>query len=424
VRSRLLLLGLLASFLAVPFVASAQEDRVVHIIEVTGVLDGRKADFVVDAIERAATAGNVEVAILQVDSPAAVLDREQYETLRQMIANPPLPLVAWVGEAPAVVSGGVLDLVTSAPLRVAAPGVSAGHWTGGPDFEGASGQPPSAISTAGMATGLVTVDAPVPGVFDLVQAETASPRQVAQALDGMTVAGEQLSTLRPFTDADGTTGITLLTTVIQQPGYWTQLLGLASRPEALFFFLVVGLTIAAFEFYAIGPGIASGVAAACLALAAAGMTVLPVRLPVLALVVGAIWLLSVSYQRGGVVALSGLGLLGLVVGGFTLTDAAPQVAPSVVGVLLTIASAAFFFLLAMPVVARSRFSTQTIGREGLIGREGVATVDFGPDGEVEVDGGRWKATAHRESGIRAGDPLTVTAIDGWYLEVAPKDREK
>jgi membrane-bound ClpP family serine protease len=95
-----------------------------------------------------------------------------------------------------------------------------------------------------------------------------------------------------------------------------------------------------------------------------------------------------------------------------------------VGVLLTIAAAAFFFLLAMPVVARSRFSTQTIGREGLIGREGVATVDFGPDGEIEVDGGRWKATAHRESGIRAGDTLTVTAIDGWYLEVAPRDREK
>lgn len=422
-RSRLFLLGLLAAFL-LPVTASAQSDRAVHIIEVTGVLDGRKADFVIEAIERAADAGNVEVAILQIDSPAAVMDREKYESLRRVISDPPLPLVAWVGAAPAVVSGGVLDLVVGAPLRVAAPGVRAGHWTGGPDFQAIGGQPPPSISAAGMAAGLVTVDTPIAGVFDLVQPETASPRQVAQALDGLTVGGERLSTLRPFTDADGTTGITLLTTVIQQPGYWTQLLGLASRPEALFFFLVVGLTIAAFEFYAIGPGIASGVAAACLALGAAGMTVLPVRLPVLLLVVGSIWLLSVSYQRGGVVALSGLGLLGVAVGGFTLTDAAPQVTPSMVGVLLTIAAAAFFFLLAMPVVARSRFSTQTIGREGLIGREGVATVDFGPDGEVEVDGGRWKATAHRESGIRAGDPLTVTAIDGWYLEVAPRNREK
>lgn len=423
-RSRLALLGLLFAVVLVPLSAFAQTERVVHIVEVTGVIDGRKADFIIDAIERAAASGDVEVAILQVDSPAVVLDDERYEELRRLISNPPIPLVAWVGEAPAVAAGGVLDLVMSAPLRVAAPGVRAGHWTGGPDFLGIGGQAPSSIEEAGMAGGLVTVDAPVPGVFDLVQPETASPRQVAQALDGMTVAGQQLSTMRPFDDADGNSGITLLTTVIRQPGYWTQLLGLASRPEALFFFLVVGLTIAAFEFYAIGPGIASGVAAACLALAAAGMTVLPLRLPVLLLVVGSVWLLSMSYQRGGVVALNGLGLLLLTVGGFTLTDAAPQVTPSVVGVLLTVASAAFFFLLGMPVVARSRFSTQTIGREALIGREGVALVDFGPDGEVEVEGGRWKATAHRESGIRAGDPLTVTAIDGWFLEVAPKEREK
>ena len=39
---------------------------------------------------------------------------------------------------------------------------------------------------------------------------------------------------------------------------------------------------------------------------------------------------------------------------------------------------------ALTTVVRARFSTQTIGREGLIGREGVATVDFGPDGEVAV----------------------------------------
>ena len=85
--------------------------------------------------------------------------------------------------------------------------------------------------------------------------------------------------------------------------------------------------------------------------------------------------------------------------------------------LLTIGSAAFFFLLAMPTVARSRFSTQTIGREGLIGRAGQAVTALTPDGEVDIDGAVWRATSHREAGIAPGDPIEVIGVEGWFLEV-------
>ena len=64
----------------------------------------------------------------------------------------------------------------------------------------------------------------------------------------------------------------------------------------------------------------------------------------------------------------------------------------------------------MPTVARSRFSTQTIGRESLIGRPGVAASDLTPDGEVEIDGATWRATSHREAGITKGDPVTVLGV--------------
>jgi membrane-bound ClpP family serine protease len=68
-------------------------------------------------------------------------------------------------------------------------------------------------------------------------------------------------------------------------------------------------------------------------------------------------------------------------------------------------------------MGRARFSTKTIGRDGLVGKSGFAIGDFGPDGVVEVDGARWPATAHRESGIRAGSEILVTAVQGWRLEV-------
>jgi membrane protein implicated in regulation of membrane protease activity len=78
----------------------------------------------------------------------------------------------------------------------------------------------------------------------------------------------------------------------------------------------------------------------------------------------------------------------------------------------------------MPTVQRARFSTQTIGREGLIGERGVALADFEPDGLVEVKGARWRATAHREAGLRVGSDVVVSGVDGMFLEVEPAHAER
>lgn len=78
----------------------------------------------------------------------------------------------------------------------------------------------------------------------------------------------------------------------------------------------------------------------------------------------------------------------------------------------------------MTAVARSRFSTPTLGREHLIGRQGTALTDFDPNGEVDVDGARWLAAAHREAGIQRGDAVVVAAIDGRFLEVEPVEAPK
>ncbi|MDH5615987.1 MAG: nodulation protein NfeD, partial [Acidimicrobiia bacterium] len=81
-----------------------------------------------------------------------------------------------------------------------------------------------------------------------------------------------------------------------------------------------------------------------------------------------------------------------------------------------------FFLVAMPTVARSRFSTPTIGRDSLIGRIGTAVTEVAPEGAVEIDGARWRALGHRESGIGAGDSVKVVGIEGIFLQIEP-DRE-
>jgi membrane-bound serine protease (ClpP class) len=412
---RILLSSVLLAVGAISLVAQAQEpERTVEVIELSGPFDARLVDFARDAIE-AAAGRQVEVVVLAIDSPGSVAPVEDLAGLIGVVAAPPLPVVAWLGPAPGTTGGGALQLAAAAPFTAAAPGVELGAWSPSRAGDPSSGDlvpPPT-----GLEAGTI-VDGPVEGLIDLVQ---PSIRQLIQDLDGVvvpTASGEvTLSTIRPFTAPDGSEGVTVLETVIRQPGWWEGLLGLAVSPEATFFFLVAGLVVAAFEFYAIGPGVAASVALASLGLAAYGMAVLPVRWWAVVLTVLAVGLLSTSYQRGGVSVLTGIGLGGLAVAGLAFTDAAPQITPSLLGVAGTVAAAGFFFLLAMPTVARARFSTQTIGRDHLLGVEGRAVVDLTPDGIVEVAGARWRASSHREAGIRGGDPVVVVGVDGEYLEV-------
>ena len=80
-----------------------------------------------------------------------------------------------------------------------------------------------------------------------------------------------------------------------------------------------------------------------------------------------------------------------------------------------------FFVTAMPVAVRSRFSTPTIGRESLIGEVGEAAVDIAPDGVVLLRGARWRARTNRATPISAGDPIRVVEVDGLVLEVEPPE---
>ena len=52
---------------------------------------------------------------------------------------------------------------------------------------------------------------------------------------------------------------------------------------------------------------------------------------------------------------------------------------------------------------------------------GGVSSNFGDiqDGEVTVDGARWRASGHREAQIREGDPVEVVGVSGIVLEVEP-----
>jgi membrane-bound serine protease (ClpP class) len=369
----------------------------IDVIDVSGPLDRSALEFLADSIDQGAEIGQ-ELAIVQLNS-SAVLDRDAFERLADLVENPPIPVAIWVGPHPAHAYGAAAQLPELASHAAIAPGASElGHF-----------QP------AILGEDRARSDESIPAAETGLDLQPAI-RQYIQDLDGVTFQTSRgpviVSTLA---EVDG--GITAKTPTFHKPGLVTRFFRLAVTPEAAFFFLVMGLTIAVFEFYALGPGVAAAVAAVSLLLGGWGVLTLPVNWWAIVLVAVGFVLLVAAHQLGGIFVGTLIGALVLQIAGMFLVEGGGQIDPRWWLVLPSVAGVLFFFVLAMPTVQRARLSTETIGRETLIGEVGTALLDFDPDGLVEVRGARWRGTAHRESGIGEGDPIEVTGVDGLYLEV-------
>jgi len=413
VVSRIIPLLLIAWFLLVlgtPVIGDEPGGHI-EIIEVSGNLDGPALDFVSDRVEAAAR-GGATAAVIQLDSRATLSGGLPHLAAR--VADPPLPLVVWVGPAPASAFGGAAHLLAAAPIKAAAPGVRIGYTQ--PVVAGdAARHPDRTEPLEGIAASAFTVAEPTEGLVEIV---APSISNLLVELEGRTVQvrGEMvtLRTLRSTGD-----GAAAIETVFYEPSIGVRLLQVATGVEAAFFFLVAGLAVVVFEFYALGPGIAAGVAALMLLISGYGLAVLPLRGWAVGLALAGIWFLTADFQRGRAGPLTALGAVAMLVGGLYFTDAAPQIRPSWWVVTVITVSVTAFYVIGIRTVARARFSTPTMGRRHLIGRAGVAITRFDPDGVVEVEGARWQATAHREAGLAPGDPVVVRAVDGPVLEVDP-----
>ena len=406
VRQTLLIAALLSILVACSGPGESGGEPGIDVIDVSGPLDASALEFMNDSIEGAAASGQ-ELAVLQINSPA-VLDAVGFEVLQATVANPPLPVAVWLGPSPAVAFGGAALIVTEAGERAVAPGSNIGLIS------------PVVLGADGVWVGSgdpILWEASLPA--ELTEySQQPSIRQYLQDLNGETFRTASgpvtVETIAPFEE-----GVTLKPVTFRQPGLGVRFFRLAATPEAAFFFLVVGLAIASFEFFAIGPGVAAGVAALSLLLAAWGVVNLPVRPWAVGLALMGWALLTAAYQKGGVLVLTLLGAVTLQVGGTFLVDGGGQIDPRWYLVLPSVLAVLFFFRLAMPTVQRARFSTRTIGRDALIGERGVALESFDPDGVVEVRGARWRATAHREAGLTQGAEILVAGVDGMFLEVEP-----
>ena len=172
-----------------------------------------------------------------------------------------------------------------------------------------------------------------------------------------------------------------------------------------------------FEFYTASIGLAGLVGALCLIGAFVGFSHLPVHWWALALLFLSMFGFAVDVQAGGLAVWTGIGTVCLITGSWFLYGGAAQLRPAWWVFLVVIVGAMLFMLGGMTAMIRSRFSTPTVGREGMIGEDGTAEVAVDPDGVVVIRGARWRARTNRATPIQAGEPVKVVAVEGLVLEV-------
>ncbi len=388
----------------------------VDVLQVSGFLDKIMANGIRQAIVTAGSDGS-QALVLQVNLKGTVIPDSDVVELAELMLGSKVPVAMWVGPSGAKAVGVAGQLMAVAAVNGMAPGSKIGNF-GDPLVVGgkslAFGEATDRLRNGRLGyTDARKLGALKPGND---AGGTAVLGEMIVALDGVTVNGTTLHTARSI-ERDGQPGRTVSgNTRFSKLGLVDQLFHTVASPAVAYLLIIIGLCLLLFEFFTAGVGVAGVLAAICTILGCFGLVALPTRWWAFGLLVLAIVAFGIDVQAGLPRLWTGIGVAAFVVASRFLFHG---IYLSWVSLLVGIGGVLATFLSGMPSMVRTRFSTPTIGREWMIGREGVATADIKPDGVVRVGEGVWRARTNRATPIASGDAIRVAAIDGITLEVEP-----
>jgi membrane-bound serine protease (ClpP class) len=433
----LLLLAVGVLFLVVPAsdAASERDQKAgITVVQVEGLLDPPLVSLVLDAIEQA-NADAETLLVLQLDSNGAVAD---VHPVVRAIRRSRVPIAVWVGPSGAETSSGAVLVAEAAPVLYVAQGSDIGpaHPTRRDEPDASTPTSVAAELDHVVAAGTSTRE------FDAhaLATNSFSPTEAKRAgvIDGIRpTVGEVIVTLDGTTVHTASGAVKLSTATVighgrdrrRQPNQAVLFRGLTLggqiqhgliSPSLAYSLIVIGLALIVFEFFAASIGFAALVGATCALGAMYGFSHLPIRWWGLALLFLSALGFAIDAQAGGLGFWTAVGGAALVAGSLTLYEPASDLRPSWWMLVLVIAGTVLFYVWALPTFLRARFSTPTMGREGMVGELGTAEVAVDPEGVVLIRGARWRARTNRATPIATGDAARVVAVEGLVLEVEPE----
>jgi membrane-bound serine protease (ClpP class) len=416
--------------------AAAKEGRRgIDVVQVEGYLDAPNVSLIKDAIKES-NANRSTLLIFQLNSNGAI--GEDIEPVVAMMEKSKVPIAVWVGPSGSDAKGAATIMLEAADLAYVSTNSGAGP-----------GQPvrvddPGATTTRGVANRLAQLaerNGRDPDGARKLAANRLGSAAAAKVgatngvrptlgelivqLDGKTVttaAGDvRLSTAKVVGEGKDRRRQPNQDVVFNRLGLGASLLHRLISPSIAYLLIVAGLALMVFEFYTASIGLAGLVGALCVIGAFVGFSHLPVHWWALGLLFLSVLGFTIDVQAGGLGPWTVIGMVSLIAGSWWLYGGSSSLRPSWWVLLVVMVGFVLFMLGGMTAMIRARFSTPTIGREGLVGEEGTAEVSVDPDGVVLIRGSRWRARTNRATPIAAGEPVRVVSVEGLVLEVEPPE---
>jgi membrane-bound serine protease (ClpP class) len=411
--------------------AAAQEAQAsgsVVVVKVDGSIDDTQASYLRDSLAEAEADGST--VVIQLDS-AGTLDQDAV-ALAERIHSATVPVIVWIGPAPAKAQGAAHLFLYAASLGAVAPGAGVGPLEPLDLVDARNEELPNGRELEELATSWVEeFGRPTPVTFPSgpVPAQEAIDGNIAQAA-AVSVTGllAEIDGMRVST-ADGE--VTLRTQIAeeesQEPvnvrftslGPIERVLHAAASPAAIYVLLVFGLAALAFEVTQPGFGFAGFSGLAMVGLGIYGLAVVPFSWLGLVLVVGGVGLMTTDVVVRRLGSLTVLGLIAFSAGSLLMfrgVSDAIRVSPWLIGAS-TVASILYYgFGLTVAVQSRERITSTQKGLVGLVG-ETRGVLD--PEGPVFVKGTLWRGRS-QVGAIPSGARIRVRGVDGLILRVEPE----
>jgi membrane-bound serine protease (ClpP class) len=414
--------------------SQAQVDRPrLDVIEMSGVIEPRTAEYLIDRLNEAADAG-AHAAVIQLDTPGG-LEVSMRDIVREILTSP-VPVVVWVAPQGARAASAGTFITYAANLAYMATNTELGAAT---PIDLATGETISTKITNDAAafleelaatrgrnedfarravTDAAAIGATEAAETDVIDGIASSLGDLLRAMDGQKVeTGDgQTVTLETWDEAESAPAVSVR---FQEPNVVQRLLHFVTDPEVAFFLLLLGAFGVIFELYNPGIGLAGILGAIALILGFYAFSVLPTNWAGVALIALSVALLVVDLQTAGLGAWTFGGIVSLILGGAILYSGASsdlRLSPFAIGaaVLATLV----FFASVMTAALRVRLRRPITGEESIVGTVGEAKTDIAPEGTVLTRGTLWRART-METGIAAGSKVEVKATEGLVLLVEP-----
>ena len=405
----------------------------IYLLQLNGVINPITSQYVVSGIEDA-EAEEAECLILQLDTPGG-LDTSMRDIIRKML-NSTIPIIVYVSPPGGRAASAGVFITLASNIAAMAPGtnIGAAHPVvmGGEEIDEEmkakmENDAAAYIKTIAEKRGrnaewaekavresvsITEQEAIEIGVIEFIANDVG---ELIEIINGVRVTTASETRVLKTKDAE---------IIPVKMTFKDLFLHSLTNPNVAYILLFLGIYGILGEFSNPGsffPGIVGGIS---LILAFVAFQSIPINYGGFILITFGIVLFILEIYTPTFGVLTAGGVTSLILGSFMLSKATAPFLRISLGLIISMSLAtAAFFVFALSKGIKIQWKKPVTGREGLLGKVGIAKTNLTPEGTIFVHGERWQASTEGEK-IKEGEEVKVLEIKGLNLIVKKYERKE